>query len=120
MTKAQSALELRGVRRARARRFGVTALLLVASLASFGAATSCKRKVSQKQCDELLDRFSELVVKERMPDAGADALAAERVRERDEAKTDDAFKNCTSEVQVDEHACAMKAATSEALIKCLE
>ena len=102
------------------RRAGVTGLLLVASLALAGGAVSCKRKVSQKQCDELLDRFSTLVVKERFPDAGADALAAEQTRERGEAKSDDAFKNCTSEVQADEHACAMKAATSEALIKCLE
>ena len=60
---------------------------------------SCKKKVSQKQCDELLDRFSELVVKERFPDAGPTTLAAERTRERAEAKSDDAFKNCTSEVQ---------------------
>jgi hypothetical protein len=108
------------VRVAKGRRICVTGLLLVASLASFGGAMSCRKKVSQKQCDELLDRFSELVVKERMPDAGAEALASERVRERGEAKSDDAFKNCTSEVQLDEHACAMKAASSEALIKCLE
>ena len=66
------------------------------------------------------ERFSELVVKERMPDAGPEVLTAERARERNEAKSDDAFKNCTSEVQADEHACAMKAASSEALIKCLE
>ena len=95
-------------------------LLVLATVATLGSTVSCRKKVSQKQCDELLDRFSELVVKERMPDAGAEALAAERVRERSEAKGDDAFKNCTSEVQVDEHACAMKAASSEALIKCLE
>ena len=105
---------------AKGRRIGVTGLLLVASLAMAGSVMSCKRKVSQKQCDELLDRFSTLVVKERFPDAGPDALATEQTRERSEAKSDDAFKNCTSEVQADEHACAMKAATSEALIKCLE
>lgn len=104
---------------AKGRRVGVTGLLLVASVALF-AGTTCQKKVSQKECDELLDRFSELVVKERMPDAGAEQLAAERVRERGEAKSDDAFKNCTSEVQANEHACAMKAASSEALIKCLE
>jgi hypothetical protein len=94
-------------------------LLLVAMLTSLAGTTSCKGKVSQKQCDELLDRFSELVVKERFPDAGAEVIAAERTRERSEAKGDE-FKNCTSEVQANEHACAMKAASSEALIKCLE
>ncbi|MCL2723343.1 MAG: hypothetical protein FWD69_02805 [Polyangiaceae bacterium] len=81
---------------------------------------SCTKKASQQQCDELLDRFAELVVKERFADAGADVMAKEQARERSDAKGDDAFKNCTSEVQLDEHACAMKAATSAALIKCLE
>jgi len=83
-------------------------------------ATSCKKKVSSKQCDELLDHYAELVVRERFPDAGPDVVAAERTRERTEAKGDDAFKNCTSEVQLDEHACAMKATSPEALVKCLE
>ncbi len=120
MMKARrtKALDIRGIRRVQG--WGLTVLLVAAGVLSFGSAVSCRKKVSQKQCDELLDRFSELVVKERMPDAGAEALAAERVRERSEAKSDDAFKNCTSEVQADEHACAMKAASSEALIKCLE
>ena len=93
-----------------------TRLLLLASLVGI---VSCKRKVSEKQCEELLDRFAELVVKERFPDAGAEVIAAERQRERGEAKGDQ-LRNCTSEVQADEHSCAMKAASSEALIKCLE
>lgn len=86
---------------------------------SVAALGGCKKKVSAKQCDELLDRFSELVVKEHFPDAGPEQVAAERTRERAEAKGDE-LKNCTSEVQPEEHACAMKATTSEALIKCLE
>ncbi len=94
-------------------------LVIVVALAVL-TLMGCKKKVSQKQCDEILDRFAELVVKERFPDAGADQIAAERARERSEAKGDDAFKNCTSEVQTNEHDCAMKAASSEALIKCLE
>ncbi len=92
----------------------------LALILAIGGVTSCKKKVSQAQCDELVDRFAELVVKEQHPDAGAAEIAKERERERNEAKGDQAFKNCTSEVQTDEHACAMKAATSEGLIKCLE
>lgn len=80
----------------------------------------CKKKITQAQCDELLDHFAELVVKERYADAGADAIAAERARERSEAKNADEFRNCTSEVQANEHACAMNAQTSDAVIKCLE
>jgi hypothetical protein len=92
------------------------ATLLLSGLAS---TTSCNRKVSEKQCDELLDRFAEMVVKERFPDAGPEVVAAERQRERTEAKGDE-LRNCTSEVQASEHACAMNAKSSEALIKCLE
>lgn len=89
----------------------VIALLLLAA--------GCKKKVTQAQCDQLLDHFAELVVKERHPDAGAAEIAAERARERQDAKSDE-FKNCTSEVQTNEHECAMKAQTSEGVIKCLE
>lgn len=92
--------------------------LVCAVLGAFGSG--CRKKVSAKECDVLLDRFAELVVKERFPDAGAEVITAERNRERSEAKGDDAFKNCTSEVQADEHACAMRATSSEAMLKCLE
>lgn len=80
----------------------------------------CKQKISQAQCEQLLDHFAELVVKERYPDAGSEAIAAERARERQEAKNADEFRNCTTGVQTKEHECAMKAQTSDALIKCLE
>ncbi len=108
--KAISALRLEGFRW----------FAVVAIVGGSIACAACKKKISQTQCDELLDRFADLVVKERLPDAGAEAYAAERTRERGEAKNDDAFKNCVSEVQREEHACAMKASSSDALVKCLE
>lgn len=80
----------------------------------------CKKKITQAQCDQLIDHFAELVVKEHLPDAGPEAVTAERARERTEAKNANEFKNCTTEVQANEHECAMKAQTSDALIKCLE
>lgn len=80
----------------------------------------CKKKISQAQCDEIVDHFAELVVRERFADAGPEAIAAERARERQEAKHADEFKNCASEVQASEHECAMKAQSSDAVIKCLE
>ena len=79
----------------------------------------CRQKASSSECDQLIDKFAQLVVKEHFPDAGAEQIAAEQARERTEAKTD-VLKNCTSEVQTNELACAMKASTSEAMIKCLE
>jgi hypothetical protein len=46
------------------------ACLLVCSL----SATGCKKKVTQAQCEELLDRYATLVVHEKMKDATARRL----------------------------------------------
>jgi hypothetical protein len=105
-------------RRGRLSTSAVSALLALVLFAGLGSG--CRKKATAQQCDQLLDRFAELVVKERLPDAGTDQVSAERLRERSEAKSDDAFKNCPSEVQEGEFRCAMSATSSEALIKCLE
>jgi uncharacterized protein YdaT len=94
--------------------------LLLLAAALLLSPLGCRKKITQPQCDQLLDHFAELVVKERYADAGAEVIAAERIRERQEAKNADEFKNCTTEVQANEHECAMKAPSSDALIKCLE
>jgi len=97
----------------------VSPLKYVALLA-FLAALGCKKKATAAQCEAIVDRYAELVVKETMPDASAEAIAAERAREKSEAHGDDAFKNCASELEPDDYACAMKAKTPDALEKCLE
>jgi hypothetical protein len=83
-------------------------------------AAGCKAKVSATQCDQLLDRYATLVVRERYPDASADRVRAEQEREKGEARGDDGFKNCSSEVSQIEFDCAMRAGTADALEKCLE
>jgi hypothetical protein len=84
------------------------------------AVSGCKKKVSQAQCEELLDRYATLVVHEKLKDAPPEQLKAEQARERDEARSDDDFKNCTAELSTEDYACAMKAGTADALEKCLE
>jgi hypothetical protein len=88
-------------------------------LAALGG-TGCKKKVTQAQCDELLDRFAALVVHEKLKDATAEQIKTEQAREREEAKADDNFGHCTSELSTEDYACAMAAQTSDALVKCLE
>jgi hypothetical protein len=83
-------------------------------------ATSCKDRVSKAQCDDLLGRFAQLVVKEKLPSAPADVTRAEQAREREEAARDDNFKNCTTELRIEEYRCAMAATTADALLRCLE
>jgi hypothetical protein len=81
---------------------------------------ACKQKVTQADCDRLIDRFATLVVKERKKDATAAEVHTEIDRERQEARGDEAFRNCTSEIAPADYACAMKAETSDAFLKCLE
>jgi len=98
---------------------GLRLALAVAAFAGAGAA-GCKAKASASQCDELLDRYASLVVREKMPDASAATIAEEQKREKTEARSDDAFKNCSSEVSLAEFDCAMRAGTADAFEKCLE
>lgn len=96
------------------------ALAVVAALLVPVLAVGCKKKVSQAQCDQLVDKFATLVVKERIKDASPEMIKAEQERERSEAKNDDSFRNCTSEVSNEDFACAMATGTSEAFLKCLD
>lgn len=96
------------------------AILIVGLAILAFAAFAWKRKATQTQCEDLLDHYAEIVVKEHMPEAGAAEINAERQRERVEAARSDEFKNCSSQVQPSEHECAMKAKTSDAVLKCLE
>ena len=84
------------------------------------ACVGCKPKASATDCDQLLEQYAQLVVTERFADAGADQIKAEREREKSEARGDDAFKNCSSEVSHAEFECAMRASSADALEKCLE
>jgi hypothetical protein len=90
------------------------------ALAVCGLLAACKSKVTPAQCDLLVDRYAQLVVNEKFPDASAEMIRSERERERSEAHADDTFKNCSSEVNEPEFSCAMRATTADALEKCLE
>ncbi|HEX3771821.1 MAG TPA: hypothetical protein VHV30_13185 [Polyangiaceae bacterium] len=102
------------------RRLRVPLALSALAIAATFAAGGCKPKASPNECDALIDRYAELVVTEHFPDAGGDQVRAERDREKREARGDDAFKNCSSEVSHSEYECAMRAGNADALEKCLE
>jgi hypothetical protein len=93
-------------------------MLVVVGLVLF--AGGCKKKVTQAQCEELLDRYATFVVHEKLKDAPADQVKAEQLREREAARSDDDFKNCTTELSIEDYACAMKATSADALEKCLD
>ena len=91
-------------------RFGLLVLL----------AVGCKHRVTQAQCDAIVERYAELVVSDALPDASASVVAEEREREKAAAHGDDSFKNCTSELRMSDYECAMHASTPDAVEKCLE
>jgi hypothetical protein len=80
----------------------------------------CRQKVSQAQCDALVVRYAELVVRDKMPDAPDEVVQAQQKRVREEAAGDEGFRNCTTEIGPREFDCAMAAATPDAVEKCLE
>ena len=92
----------------------------LALLAALAVASGCRPKASARDCDLLLERYAQLVVTERYPDASAAQVQAEHDREKREAMGDDAFKNCSSEVSRSEFECAMRAPSADKLEKCLE
>ena len=83
-------------------------------------ALSCKKKMTERDCDALLDRYASFVVTERMPDASAEVIASERQREREAARMDDNFKSCGTQLTEEEYRCAMAAKSADAIEKCLE
>ncbi len=80
----------------------------------------CRQKITSAQCDALVGRYAELVVRDQMPEAATEIVRSEQRRVREEAAGDEGFRNCTTEVGPREFECAMAAPTPDAIEKCLE
>ena len=99
----------------------VRAGLVGAALLSLMAVAGCRAKATPSQCDQLLERYALLVVTEKYgKDASPEEITKLQQYEKSEARSDDAFKNCSSEVSQPEFKCAMAAPTADAFEKCLE
>ena len=53
----------------------VTAVIVTAAL----GAPACKKKITAKECDDMVGRYVELPMKEKAPDAGPEAAYARRL-----------------------------------------
>jgi hypothetical protein len=80
----------------------------------------CSRHASAPECSALLDRYVELLVKERDPQASDDEMAKQKQGTRAKAATDPSFAACPGEVTKDGVACAMAAPNVDEFEKCLE
>jgi hypothetical protein len=80
----------------------------------------CSRHASVPECSALLDRYVELLVKERDPQASDDEMTKQKQGTRAKAATDPSFAACPGEVTKDGVACAMAAPNVDEFEKCLE
>ena len=80
---------------------------------------SCKPRITQKECDALIDRYADLLVRENAPDAPPDVVADTKAQVKKAAEGTVAVKNC-EEVRRPAFHCAMSAATTDDFEECLE
>ncbi|MET0593518.1 MAG: hypothetical protein ABW133_12520 [Polyangiaceae bacterium] len=105
---------------ARERRFE-SRLALALVLGGFAASvTACGRHASAAECAALLDRYTELLVRQEDPKASEIVIAQQKERTRAKAEKDAAFASCPKEVSAKGAMCAMKAVNVDEFEKCLE
>jgi hypothetical protein len=80
----------------------------------------CARHATPAECDALLDRYVELLVREQDPETAAGELAAKKELAHAKAVHDAAFAECPKEVGAGELHCAMVAGNVDEFEKCLE
>ncbi len=97
-------------------RGAVVALLSLSSLALGG----CGKRLGGTECRELLDHYTELLIRSDRPKTTAaeeDKLKAET---RAKASRDPAFATCSSDVSRRQYECAMAASDVDSMERCLQ
>lgn len=93
----------------------LAALLLAALLLVVG----CGRPLSEDECLELLDRYTEKVIEQARPSA-AQGERIQLIREtREKAHLDPQFSECPSRVSRSAFECAMAAHNADQIERCL-
>ena len=100
----------------------IRTLALAASTASVVlAAPGCSRPLANDECQKLLDRYTELLVREEHPGITPEAVAHTQGEARNTARTDPRFEfsECSRRVSRRDYECAMNAPTVDAIERCL-
>jgi len=90
---------------------------LLAALATIGG---CGRRPTAAECDALLDRYVELLVREQSPDAPASEIERQKQLTRARAAGNPSFQRCVQEVRASDITCALGAPNVDEFEKCLE
>ena len=94
------------------------AFIIVAVTA--GASGGCGRHATTAECSALLDRYVELLVRERDPKADEAEIGKQKSATREKAAHDESFASCPKEVRATAVRCAMGAPNVDEFEKCLE
>ena len=81
--------------------------------------TSCGKPVTQSECDQLLQRYTEKVIDQARPSTNQAERLELIAKTRQAAKIDPAFATCTQQVSRTEFECAMAANNADEIERCL-
>lgn len=81
--------------------------------------SGCGKPLDQAECDALLERYTELLVRSDRPDTTEAELLKLKAAARARAAEDRAFKQCSSRVSRRAFECAMAADHVDRLEQCL-
>jgi hypothetical protein len=80
---------------------------------------SCGKPLSQSECEQLLDHYTDLLVQAYRPESTGPQRIVARASARAKAQRDPAFVQCSREVSRAAFECAMRAVSPDALEQCL-
>jgi hypothetical protein len=97
----------------------VLQLRLVLAAGVAWAACGCGHPLSADECNELLDHYTERLVRAQSPALSDDEVARAERDARAKAAADPAFAQCSTKVSRRQWECAMKAPSPDAIEQCL-
>jgi len=87
--------------------------------ASLLLVTACGKRLEPAECDQLLDHYVELLLRDDRPKSSAGEILRVQQEARKKAERDPAFRECRARVSRSSFACAMAAEDANRLEQCL-
>jgi hypothetical protein len=84
------------------------------------SVTGCERELTEPECEQLLDRYVELLARSRMPDASAESVEQMQSEARERVRSSPRFRDCREFFSRRDFDCAIQEAkTVDELERCL-
>jgi hypothetical protein len=82
-------------------------------------AAGCGKRLEPSECDQLLDHYVELLLRDDRPKSSAGEILRVQQEARKKAERDPAFRECRARVSRKSFTCAMDAQDANRLEQCL-